>query len=317
MEAQPNLDKVMRRIQALLNKTEDKGASEAEAQSAANAVAKLMAEYNLDMATLEASGKSVQDSGAERTKEQNDKKCMYKWQRELMEKVAALNYCYHFINNKYTHNKAGNLKKTPVHVLVGRKVNVLSAQMMFDYLCEAIERLVPLASNRERLSRSAMSWKEGCAERVGERLATKRYEQEREQAATVAAAAKAAQGTGQSTGMTLARVAGNEHDANWEFANGYPAGTLAKWRADGANKSLSAVVADREETAEEAKERAKYEEKWRKQQERDRQRSQKEWEKKDHVAYAAGRNAGNTVGLDVQVGSGVASPGTRRLDDNK
>jgi hypothetical protein len=68
---------------------------------------------------------------------------------------------------------------THKHIFVGRKGNVITAQLMFQYLTQTIEDLVLDAlglENKDRLSRSAMSWKEGCADRLCARLATKRQD---------------------------------------------------------------------------------------------------------------------------------------------
>lgn len=305
-----NMDKVIGKIQKLMAKTMERGCTEAEAESAAAKVSELMADYNLDTAQVEAAGGNTNDAGGERTKEQNAKKAMYKWQQDLMKNVAEVSYCYHFLNTKWSSDKSGKSRKSTVHVLVGRKVNVMAAQMMFDYLCEAIERLVPITSNKERLSRSAMSWKEGCAARLCERLATRRYEAEREQERQTR---EAAARSNSSTAMTLASVAKNERDANWEHAHGYAPGTLAKWRAENASRSLEAVAQDREMTSAETKEWEKTRARWRRQEESDRRKRERAWAKKDHVAYNAGWEKGADIGLDTQVDADEAVQGAPRI----
>lgn len=298
-----NMDKIISKVKKLMAMTTEAGCTEAEAQSAANKVAELLADYNLDMATVEAKG--IKADGGERIKDTSTSRAMYKWQQELMRVVAEVSYCYHFVTYSYVPKKNGGHRKVPAHQLVGRKVNVVSAQVMFDYLCVTIERLVPLASNSERLSRSAMSWKEGCAARVGERLADRRYKQEREQelAARKAQAEAAAAGT-TATGLTLVKVKANEADANWEFANGYPEGTLAKWHAE-PSRPIVTIKEEREPTEEEKRAWEKQRERWRKQDERDRKAREREWARKDHAAYNAGREAGDNIGLDPQITKGV------------
>lgn len=56
--------------------------------------------------------------------------------------------------------------EVPAHVFVGRRHNVLAAQLMFDYLCEAVERACPYRGS----TKSGYSWKEGCSDRLQERL---------------------------------------------------------------------------------------------------------------------------------------------------
>src|SRR4051812_48343500 len=88
----PNLDSVINRIQKLMALTEGRGATEAEAALAASHVQRLLAEHNLSMAHIEASGGS---SGADGKRERTgvNRKQVYKWQRELMAALAELNYC--------------------------------------------------------------------------------------------------------------------------------------------------------------------------------------------------------------------------------
>lgn len=72
---------------------------------------------------------------------------------------------------------SGRYKTTNKHIFVGRKSNVITAQLMFQYLTQTIEDLVVKEmdlTNAERLSRSAMSWKEGAGDRLCERLAARR-----------------------------------------------------------------------------------------------------------------------------------------------
>lgn len=80
-------------------------------------------------------------------------------------------------SNKYSRITDGRRKTTHKHIFVGRKGNVVTAQMMFQYLTQTIEDLVVSEmnlTNAQRLSRSAMSWKEGAGDRLCERLAARR-----------------------------------------------------------------------------------------------------------------------------------------------
>lgn len=86
------------------------------------------------------------------------------------EEWSALPYVY---EQHYTRVE-GRYKTTHSHIFVGRKSNVITAQLMYQYLTQTIEDLVPIEDNNQRLSRSAMSWKEGCADRLCERLAKRR-----------------------------------------------------------------------------------------------------------------------------------------------
>lgn len=175
------MDKVIARIQKLLARTKtDRGASEAEANTAMKMAQDMMAKYNLDMAVIEAANG---EKDTTRVREELKGRAMYKWQRQLAKYVAEANFCYHLIRSesKWVDSRCdegrwshGHYKNIPKHIFVGRKVNVITAQLMYNYLTQTIEDGVPVENNAQRLSRSAMSWKEGCADRLCERLAAKR-----------------------------------------------------------------------------------------------------------------------------------------------
>lgn len=207
-----DMDKVIARIQKMLARTKvGSGTSEAEAQTAMQLAQELMMKHNLDMAVIEAASDD-KVRAVERVREESRGKVRYKWQRELAKYVAEANFCYHLIkfdskwrdgryvpcdqpgdhadhvddgagghscfkNDKtgvYEYYVRGGRQTTAQHVLVGRKANVITATLMFQYLTNTIEELVPLENTQQRFSRSAMSWKEGCADRLCERLADKR-----------------------------------------------------------------------------------------------------------------------------------------------
>jgi hypothetical protein len=301
-DASKTTPKIIARIQKLMALAKN-NPNEHEAEAAANQVQALLAEHNLEMASIEASGAAnAGDSGAERVKEQSNGKAMYKWQRDLMAAVASLNYCYHSVGHTGKYNKAGIWMRSPFHFIVGRQVNVLSARLMFDYLTETIEKLVPIANNAQRLSKSAMSWKEGCVARLIERLNDKRWEREQAAArAERAQAAAAASGGSTSTALTLASMTKGEDDANWELANGYKPGDLAKWRAERAAERAAAPPVVYVEPKLTEKQREAQEAKWRRQDERARAKQEREWANKDMAAYRAGSRVGGTIGLDTQV----------------
>lgn len=353
------MDKVIDRIQKLLALGDaNRNNSEAEADAAVKLAQKLMGQYNLDMATIEADGTvDVPGAGAERRKEKMKGRAMYKWQQGLMKYVAHANYCYHFVGTewyetptKWSHEykrgyeqvdewcgdapgpkgqmfyKTGTWRSRPYHVLVGRKANVISAQLMFDYLCEAIERLVPIESNRQRLSRAAMSWKDGCSDRLQSRLYHRRQDHEQEQKRAAEQAATQA-GTGL---VLLSNYGQSERDRNWEHAHGMEVGYLDQARkrnelaAIERQKTLERIAAEEaamlaaltpkqraKHDAKMAKEAAKEAERQRKQQERwekqARNRRRREAAKRDWNMYDAGSDAGNAIGLDPQVSAGSAA----------
>ena len=287
--------KIITRIQALM-RLANNNPSENEALAASNEVQRLLSLYNLELSTVEAAGnKNVADSGSERVKKESKGKAMYQWQRKLMEAVAALNYCFYRTDTSSTW-KNDKYVSSPHHFIVGRQVNVMSALLMFDYLCETIEKLVPIANNAQRLSKSAMSWKEGCADRLVDRLNDKRWTREYEQTVAVSNASKTTNDAG-STAMTLASMSNNERDLNWEVAHNQPIGTLAKWRAE--REMRASVVTVEVELSD--KQKAEQQARWNKEDQKRREKDARMWAKKDMEAYYAGAEAGRKIGLDTQV----------------
>lgn len=160
-----NMDEIIAKIQKILARTTEKGASEEEAASAMRIAQTLMSKYNLDMAAIEAAeSNSASQTSVERVKGAFVGRARYKWQRRLAKYVADANFCYYLIARKVQH------------IFVGRRANVIAAQMMLMYLTEAVETNLPIAEGATRLSRASNSWREGCADRLCERLATKRQD---------------------------------------------------------------------------------------------------------------------------------------------
>lgn len=179
----PDIDAVIRKIQKLLSRTkEGRGATDEEADTAMKIVQGLMAKYNLDMATIDASGSSPDDTSSVRVEEKLAARTRFKWQQELAKYVAEANFCLHLIRMEYRRDESGSIiwgadgrrVRRAVHRFIGRKANVITTQLMFDYLCRAVEDNVPITDKTERFSRASSSWKEGCAAKLCERLAMRR-----------------------------------------------------------------------------------------------------------------------------------------------
>lgn len=208
MSDNADMDKVIARIQKLLSRTkEGSGTSEAEADTAMRLAQELLMKHNLDMAVIEAAADNTA-TAVERVKEESKSRVRFKWQRQLAKYVAEANFCYHLVKADYKQRDGryepcmakgdhrehpncyrdygteekdvyqvyvrGGWQKSHQHIFVGRKANVITAQLMFAYLTGTIESLVPVEKTQQRFSRSSASWKEGCADRLCERLAQKR-----------------------------------------------------------------------------------------------------------------------------------------------
>lgn len=222
--ADADLDRAIARVQKLLSKTKDGvGTTAEEAELAARLAQELMAKYNLDMAAVEAASPEARDR-VERIKTEVESKTRYQWQRNLARWVAMANFCayalhqteawvpsptgrirrvvftddgdFTYDDDGYVVRESGDYRKRTTHVFVGRRANVITAQLMFDYLVDAVERSLPEAlQGPQRQSRQAFSWLEGCADQVCDRLLTRRQdliEQHDAEQRAAAAAARAA-----------------------------------------------------------------------------------------------------------------------------
>jgi len=325
LTTEPN-SAILKRIAKLLALSDaQRNTSEAEASLAAAKAQELLQEYNLTLADIEA-GNGSTDEGAQRDKKTVGKhSAMYAWQTRLMETIAEGNFCLHRVrkeidtDNVKRGQKGGTVNR---HQLVGRKVNVEASQMMYAYLLGAMDRLVVDAGySHSNRTREYHCWLEGCADRLADRLKAK-YQASRE------ASQKARTGNGTGRELVLADVYGNEADMNNDTLNGFPLGTTATRRkeqeahtkaAEQKQAELMAQGVERIEAyylahgygAESAK---AYAEQYHHQsQRRGNGRGyrgsswtagdQRRWARQNSAEYKAGAKAGESIGLESQVGS--------------
>lgn len=278
------------KIRKLLELASKGNTTEAEASVALNMAQELLAKYNLSMAQIEEARDTSKPETAEeakRTKEQNtSRSAMYEWQRNLWRTLATVNYCWYY-TVKGTREVGNFRPKTKLHMIVGREANVLSTRLMGEYLEETINRLCPY-KGRERLSRSALSWREGCASRLQSRLVDK-------QDAMIQASQDAVRDV---TALTLRSVQDQEWDANYMFMFGKEAHEqLLIRRLNRAketiidSKPMQPVTAaeQRKRDAKQARAQAKYD-----------REQQKYWDRRDMNAWYEGRQSGDAIGLDAQ-----------------
>lgn len=316
---------ILARISKLLALANNAGATEAEAALAAEHVQRLLQDNGLTMAQVEAAGGNVDDVGGKREKRQTERRAMYEYQRTLMAALADNNFCLHqivVITNAKPLYSGGRGKTSRVHVLVGRYINVQATEQMYDYLEETMRRLAREAGVDYRDTKLFNYFLEGASTRVIERLRDRRRERE----LADRQATRAAQSNGSGTELVLSDVYGTEADLNNDALNGFPAGTTAARRrktqeqnAQREARQAELVKQGVDETVafymsygygpDEAK---TYAEDWARRSRRSggRGRSQgwtnndrKEHEKVNSTAYQAGRAAGNSIGLDSQVGN--------------
>lgn len=187
-------DNLVRKIQLLLNLAARSEGNEAEAAAAMSKAQELLAAYNLDLSTVQdkvvAGGTAQREADSKRDYARANRSAMYKWQRSLVQTIAEANYCRYWVEEarqliyvppskrtlgqQYEAEENGgkcflNVKR---HKVLGRVANTTVMLIMVDYLMDTIERLLPYPQ-QERLSREANLWREGCADRLSERITAK------------------------------------------------------------------------------------------------------------------------------------------------
>jgi hypothetical protein len=294
-----NMDKIVEKVKKLLTLANHAGTNENEAALAMEKVQEILASYNLTLSQVESapSNGGPKKPEEQRIRGESDKSAMYEYQRNLMNSLAKTHFCVYFVGRKYVkalHSDKLVTKKQ--HILIGREANVVTVRLMFDYLNSTIDFLVnnlyPPPSN---LSKSAVSWREGCSARLCDRIYEKKEEADRRQRE------EAERQSNQQNGMALVLLSSirqNENDLNWDFIYGVSPGTTALKRAKSKNEIHKYVPPDPKLSPEDQKKQDKrYEkmrDKWRREEER-------KWSKKDLNAYWKGHDKGGEIGLDDQV----------------
>jgi hypothetical protein len=335
--------KVLPRIQKLL-KVYDHGQHSdnehilREAEEALRMAQELLVAYNLS-ADLVGQG---DDNGVR--EEQKLAGGARSYERDLWRAVAKLNFVLYFTSGEtkvtaYKRKRAdGSMyidreeKYQHLHRLVGRKVNVVSTIAMARYLEEAIERLVEERigpdNARERWSKFNVTFREGAASAVTDKLYRRRQKLLDEDARKQREAEEKARqgsmaGVSTSTALTIGSHTQAELDANKDFANGWEPGTTAenraRWQAEQAARAERERLAREahvrwcEENPEEA--RAMAEEQRREQEEAEKREARNarrrtgssRWTKADEAwaerrqAFTMGAEAAERISIDQQM----------------
>lgn len=311
----PPSDAVVRKIQLLLNLGQRSEGNETEAAAAMAKAQELLAQYNLDLATVQDSvvpgGTAAREAATKRDYARISRSAMYRWQRELVKTIAEANFCVYWVEDtqETRWNRLCNVKR---HKVLGRVVNTTGVLVMVDYLLETIERLLPWAG-RERLCRDAVMWREGCADRIMERI--------REKAEAMRTADYATQGEAvYTTAIQVADLAKKEEAANHDHV--YGAGAWARklartakyddayWERIAQENEQKRLAAIASETPAQKKARERREEAEARRSERywagqDRKDAERDSRKRSS-AYREGQAKGSEIGLDSQVGAGAA-----------
>ena len=228
-------EKVLAKIQKLMAiaKAGDGRVNENEASTAASLAQQLAADYNMELAALELMGTSDAPLGGKREKKSHDRAAMYLFQRTLMAAIATTNFCKHFVVEEHAQS-FGKQRKVKRHVLLGRDINVRATIMMYDYLMDTMDRLLPYQGMQKR-GREALLWLDGCATRLRDRLQEKREEMQRETEAKKReedARSKHPGSAPSGNALVLSDVYSSEEDFNNDYMNGWEPGTTARRRKE-------------------------------------------------------------------------------------
>lgn len=120
-------NKVLERIKKMLALSDDKGATEAERETALRMAYNTLAKYNLSIDDLPT------DQDTEVREQQDVVISADRWARNLSMSVAKLFFC------KYFYSQTGTSGKDR-HYFVGRQSNVITSRYMSEYLIKAIKR---------------------------------------------------------------------------------------------------------------------------------------------------------------------------------
>lgn len=301
---------IIRKVEKLL---QVKGTTEAESSARIAKAQELLAAHNLNMGIVEREG----GDGGKRAEEKLAGG-FYKWEQDLWNAVANLNFCYYWRTWKWEDvvttrdgYRTTRIRKRFYHAVVGRQVNILATQAMAGYLIQAAQRLArdrlgerfgENRANGQMLSGWAISYKEGVTDRIVEKLRDRRREVlKAEEAQARAARDLAMRGASTATGLTLAAVSQSEAEANIDFIWGE--GTSAKAKARRAEEAMLRRMNEQEYTAwaqehpEEAQRRAAAERANRRSRPRS---SAPAGRQQDWGAFKAGYEAGDKVSIDLQ-----------------
>lgn len=189
-------DTIIARVQALLAKARDAGATEAEAASAAAAAERLLARHALSMRDVETPSISGVATGL---------RYLDPWIRSMAVQAARLYGCEPLV----TYARAqGTSKKTGQRqtftyktiTVYGREASTIVATSMITYLYDTVIRM---SRDYSRERREQLQFQRGCGERIATRLWELRLEQQ----------ARSATQEGRGDGTSLVVVEQSEAEA--------------------------------------------------------------------------------------------------------
>jgi hypothetical protein len=305
-----------------------KNSNEHEAAAATAKAMAMLADLNLTLASVDESGE-----GGGRRAEEKLVGGFYEFERDLWASIAELNFCLCWHQKSWVKRPPTNARKAQMiqdpfrrtHILrgqfkvIGRMHNIAATRGMTEYLLGTIERLtrqrlhedgVTEKVNTQLRSRWAVSFREGIAERIAEKLWDRRQEQiaDERRAAREAEERRGREadmaGASTETAITLSSLRKTEEYANIDFVMG------EGWSAERRYKRAEAARREKEAREEYTRWAAAHPEEAKKQEEErrkaERKRSSRSYgsapreKERDWGAYRAGREVGESVGIDRQ-----------------
>lgn len=219
--------KVLERVRKLLALAADGGATEAEAQLAAERARQIMAENGISNATIEAAGGEGEARVAGGRKGHTGKR----WMREIMRALAKQSFVeVDYDSGGMRYVDGYGYRKVAGHwELWGRESAVITVRMMHEYLVRTVDRVA-----RERGTPTDETFKEAMGRRIAERIEERHddamAQQEREAREKRAQAMHPAAATGNALVVVLTDYAQQERDLNNDLRMGWKPGTTAERR---------------------------------------------------------------------------------------
>jgi len=305
--------KILEKVEKLL-RLAAKNANENEAAAATARAMALLEAYNLDMSSVD-----VEGTGGDKRAEEKLLGGRFKFERDPWKAISDLNFVWYFTNfelvrfeERHLHHK--KRLRTHKHVLIGKVANIAATKAMAGYLAQAIERLTEKhiqEMNVLSTSSWAVSFRQGVAERIIEKLNRRRWDQldAEEQRHAEAGIATV------ETALTLATVKEREDEGNYDFIHGKGAWaerrrSEAEWHAKRAAAREAAEAAYTKWAAENPEEAKREEAKRIRAARRRDNYKPRGWGrtgsvfKGDWAAYSMGREVGTKVGIDPQTKGG-------------
>ena len=168
-----NVDTILSRVQALLNKTVEKGCTPEEAAAATALAQSLLFKHNLSFAQAKDHRKADKEDIKKHTTKAKGAKVSFRWRHTLASVIAMYNWCEVIVD-----------ARSEVYWIIGKPSNVTVVEYLADVIGNQIHKLGQTACSKQPTSQRPyyMSFCRGAVSTIRRRL-------EEQQAKNVAAAA--------------------------------------------------------------------------------------------------------------------------------